>query len=38
MFKRVIVVGVYGPHTQVKCILKALIFGTRKTKYEYIPR
>ena len=21
-------VGIYGPHTQVKCLLKALIFGT----------
>ena len=23
-------VGIYGPHTQVKCLLKALIFGTYK--------
>ena len=22
--------GVYGPHTQVKCLLKAFIFGTCK--------
>ena len=23
-------VGIYGPHTQVKCLVKALIFGTYK--------
>ena len=23
-------VGIYGPHTQIKCLLKALIFGTYK--------
>ena len=28
MSKKVTWVGVYGPHTQVKCLLKALIFGT----------
>ena len=26
--KTVTRVGVYGPHTQVKCLLKAFIFGT----------
>ena len=26
--KRVTQVGVYGPHTQVKCVFKALISGT----------
>ena len=26
--KMVTRVGIYGPHTQVKCLLKALIFGT----------
>ena len=25
-------VGIYGPQTQVKCLLKALIFGTYKNK------
>ena len=28
MSKKVTWVSVYGPHTQVKCLLKALIFGT----------
>ena len=28
--KMVTRVGIYGPHTQVKCLLKALIFGTYK--------
>ena len=28
--KRVTRVGIYGPQTQVKCLLKALIFGTCK--------
>ena len=30
MSKKVTWVSVYGPHTQVKCLLKALIFGTCK--------
>ena len=30
MSKKVTWVSVYGPHTQVKCQLKALIFGTCK--------
>ena len=30
MSKKVTRVGVYAPHTQVKCLLKALIFGTCK--------
>ena len=28
MSKKVTWASVYGPHTQVKCLLKALIFGT----------
>ena len=28
MSKKVTCASVYGPHTQVKCLLKALIFGT----------
>ena len=28
MSKKVTWVSVYGPHTQVKCLLKSLIFGT----------
>ena len=28
MLKKVTWASVYGPHTQVKCLLKALIFGT----------
>ena len=28
--KMVTRVGIYGPHTQVKCLLKALIFSTYK--------
>ena len=31
-------VGIYGPHTQVKCQFKALIFHTYKGTYEYILR
>ena len=27
--------GVYGPHTKVKCLLKALIFGTCKKNITY---
>ena len=30
MSKNVTRVSAYGPHTQVKCLLKALIFGTCK--------
>ena len=30
MLKKVTWVSVYGPHTQVKCLLKAMIFGTCK--------
>ena len=28
MSKKVTWASIYGPHTQVKCLLKALIFGT----------
>ena len=33
VLKRVTRVGVYGPHTQVKCLLKGLNFGAHIRKH-----
>ena len=36
--ERVTRVGVYGPHTLVKCLFKALISGTCKKNMLILPR